>query len=189
MSRQEVTVRGLLAMLADYPRRVSATRLRATSSLPDVDVVLYDTLCLHRREATELDQMLATPGVTVLVYSRDMRPDLRARALAKGCTAWVSMSASADDLVHAVELAAAGECPAEQASSLDRDTVLTAREIEILSLITHGLSNREITERLELSANTLKTHIRQIYRKIGARSRAQAVAWALQDGYMASENA
>lgn len=177
-------------MLADYPKRVSATPLWARSaSWSDLDVVLYDTLCLHRRDAEELDQLLATPGVTVLVYSRDMRPDLRARALAKGCSSWVSMSASADDLVEAIELAAAGERPTERASALDRDRLLTARETEILALITQGLSNREITERLDLAANTLKTHIRQIYRKIGARSRAQAVAWALQDGYLPSESA
>ena len=183
-------MRGILAMLADFPSRVSITPLRTRSDRPpEVDVVVYDTLCLHRREAEELDELLRTPGLTVLVYSRDMRPDLRARALAKGCTAWVSMSANAEHLVEAIEQAAAGAQPTERGSRLERDAVLTAREAEILALITQGLSNREITEQLGLAANTLKTHIRQIYRKIGAHSRAQAVAWALQDGYLPAGHA
>lgn len=180
-------MRGLVAMLSDYPGRVAVTPLRRVcDEFPNVDVVVYDTLCLHRREGEELDQLLAAAGLKVLIYSRDMRPDLRARALARGCTAWVSMSASADELVEAIELTAAGEQPVEH-SNLPHAKVLTPRETEILGLITQGLSNREITEQLHLTANTLKTHIRQIYRKIGVSSRAQAVAWALHDGFLPSQ--
>lgn len=186
LSRQEVTSRGLAAMLSDYPGRVVVIPLRrGEGEFPGVDVVLYDTLCLHRRDGEELDQLAACESLKVLVYSRDMRPDLRARALARGCTAWVSMSANADALVEAIEQTAAGRAPAHQLLAHDR--VLSPRETEILGLIAQGLSNHEITERLGLTANTLKTHVRRIYRKIGVTSRAQAVAWALQDGLLPSE--
>lgn len=172
-------------MLSDFPHRVVVRELRhRAGSVPDIDVVLYDTLCLHRREGEELDQLLATPGLEVLVFSRDMRPDLRARALAKGCSAWVSMSATAEELVEAIELTAAGENPAPRTSQPEQVAALTVREMQILSLITQGYSNNEIAACLGVTANTLKTHVRQIYRKIGVDSRAQAVGIALQHGFV-----
>jgi DNA-binding NarL/FixJ family response regulator len=184
VSNQEVVARGLTAMLADYPERVIVTALpSAFAPAPGVDVVLYDTHCLHNGDGTDLDHLLHETGATVVLYSRDMRPDLRARALAKGCTAWVSMSIRTKELVEAIELAADGKPLPTQADRLGEDVGLSPREVEILALITQGLSNQQIAERLFLTINTLKTHIRGAYRKIGATSRAQAVAWALQHGF------
>jgi len=54
----------------------------------------------------------------------------------------------------------------------------TPRELEVLELIATGLSNQEITQQLVISKNTLKTHIKNIYSKLGTRSRIQAVAKA-----------
>ena len=55
--------------------------------------------------------------------------------------------------------------------------VLTAREHDVLSLITAGLPNRDIAARLGLSLNSVKTYIRTAYRKIGAERRTQAMLW------------
>jgi NarL family two-component system response regulator LiaR len=52
---------------------------------------------------------------------------------------------------------------------------LTPRELEILELIAAGLSNREIAERVHVSENTVKTHSRRVFDKLGARRRTQAV--------------
>ncbi|HEX4931863.1 MAG TPA: LuxR C-terminal-related transcriptional regulator [Gemmatimonadaceae bacterium] len=52
---------------------------------------------------------------------------------------------------------------------------LTPRELEILALIAAGLSNREIAERVHVSENTVKTHARRVFDKLGARRRTQAV--------------
>jgi DNA-binding NarL/FixJ family response regulator len=57
---------------------------------------------------------------------------------------------------------------------------LTARELEILGLISHGLFNREIAAHLVVSEETVKTHIHRLLAKMGARSRAHAVAIALR---------
>ena len=61
---------------------------------------------------------------------------------------------------------------------------LTGRELEILGLITDGLFNREISERLWLSEETVKTYVRHVLAKLGARSRAHAVAIALRSGLL-----
>ena len=57
---------------------------------------------------------------------------------------------------------------------------LTAREAEILHLIAEGLSNKQIATRLYLSVETVKSHAAAIHRKLGASSRAHAVAIALR---------
>ncbi len=60
---------------------------------------------------------------------------------------------------------------------------LTARQAEVLALIAQGLSNDEVAERAYITINSLKSHVRAIYRKIGAESRSQAVIWALEHGF------
>ena len=184
VSRQEVVARGLTAMLADFPHRITVIALPGVfSKAAGVDVVLYDTHGLHKSDGAELDHLLTNTGAKVLIYSRDMRPDLRARALAKGAHAWVSMSIRAEQLVEAIELTAAGRPLPQQEEWLGQDAGLSPREVETLALITQGLSNQEIADRLFMTINTLKSHIRQAYRKIGASSRAQAVAWCMQHGF------
>jgi len=59
---------------------------------------------------------------------------------------------------------------------------LTAREIEVLSLMADGLLNREIGEHLSLAQETVKTHVHRVLTKLHARSRAHAVAMAIRRG-------
>lgn len=180
----EVVGRGLAAMLADYPKRVVPTTLPSVrSNAPGVDAILYDSLCLHRSDGHDLDHLVRDTKACVIAYTHDMRPDLRARALAKGCIAWVPMRAHAEDMVGTVEDAVAGEPVDEPADPLGHDAGLTPREVDTIALVTRGLSNQEIAEQLSLSVNTLKSHIRQAYHKIGVENRPQAVSWAIQNGF------
>ena len=66
-----------------------------------------------------------------------------------------------------------------------REEGLTAREAEVLSLITMGLSNQEIAERTLLSLNSIKSYIRSAYRKIDVDSRSRAVLWGVEHGMRA----
>lgn len=189
VSRQEVVVRGLTAMLADYPDRVVVTALPSVwVKAAGVDVVLYDVIGLEHALGAELDHLLTETEVKVLLYSRDIRPDLRARALEHGSVSCVSMDADSRELLEAIELCAAGQPLPDQDHQPGREEGLSAREVEVLGLITQGHSNLEILDRLCLTSNTLKSHIRMIYRKIGVTSRAQAVAWAMQHGFSPARN-
>ncbi len=60
--------------------------------------------------------------------------------------------------------------------------MLTPREIDIIGLIVAGMSNREISDELVLSVNSVKTYIRTAYRKMGVARRTQAMRWALDHG-------
>ena len=58
----------------------------------------------------------------------------------------------------------------------------TSRELEVLQLISDGLVNREIGQRLFLSEETVKSHLRGLYRKLEVTDRSAAVAYALREG-------
>ena len=177
LSPQEVLVHGLTAMLAQHPGRSVVTEV------DQAEVVLYDTLGVHVGSGSDLSRLTRSGGPVVVVVSRDLRPALRARALAMGARSWVSMSIRSDELVEAVEAAAAGRELPGRVDRLGAEVSLTPREVEVLSLITQGCSNLEVADRLYLSINSVKTYIRSAYAKIGATSRSRAVAWCLQHGF------
>ena len=66
-----------------------------------------------------------------------------------------------------------------------REEGLTARESEVLSLITQGYSNNDIVETTMLSINSIKSYIRSAYRKIDVDSRSRAVLWGVEHGMRA----
>jgi DNA-binding CsgD family transcriptional regulator/ArsR family metal-binding transcriptional regulator len=63
-------------------------------------------------------------------------------------------------------------------------TPLTKREIEVLCLIAHGLTNKEISADLQISTHTVKSHIIHIFNKIGVNDRAQTSAWGAKHGVL-----
>ncbi len=78
-------------------------------------------------------------------------------------------------------MSSSGDTPPVDPESPDTDTLIEAlsqREFEVLRLVADGLSNREIAERLVVSMGTIKTHVRNIYGKLGVNSRTRAVARA-----------
>jgi DNA-binding NarL/FixJ family response regulator len=64
---------------------------------------------------------------------------------------------------------------------------LSRRELEVLELISEGFSNKHIANKLWLSVETVKSHVSALLKKLGANSRAHAVAIALRDGLLAKE--
>ena len=67
----------------------------------------------------------------------------------------------------------------------DREGILTAREREILQLLADGLSNADVAQRLFISQETVKSHVRHILAKLEADTRTQAVAIALRESIIA----
>jgi DNA-binding NarL/FixJ family response regulator len=64
----------------------------------------------------------------------------------------------------------------------DTAAILTGRQLEIVRLVTHGLTNQEIAIRLEISHNTVKNHLTEVLRRVRLRSRYEVAIWALQAG-------
>ena len=133
------------------------------------------------------------PGA-VVVYTWNVDPALVEVALSKGCRGYLDKSLGGQDLVSALERVAAGEIvvspttiaplpdPRVNGDWPGRGDGLSAREAEIVTLITQGLTNADIAARTFLSINSVKTYIRSAYRKMGVARRSQAVRWGLEHG-------
>jgi two-component system, NarL family, response regulator LiaR len=196
----EIVVAGVAAMLAMHQDRVVVVEL--DSGLPvvsDVDVILYDTFGQVQGDAVDLEDLLTGNAVPVAIFSWNLQPDLVRRAIEHGAAGYVSKGLSAGEIVNAIEAIHRGEtvAPPPSAETIDRqlagewpgrDVGLTAREAEVLALITQGLSNQEIAEQTYLSINSVKTYIRTAYRKIGVTNRAQAVAWGFRNGFGSTDD-
>ena len=105
----------------------------------------------------------------------------------RGGLALLPASASADQLVAAIEATAAGLAVlhpdhAGSFSVRPSDDPLTPREREVLQLLAAGLGNKEIAGRLAISDHTAKFHVSQILAKLNAVSRAEAVSIAMRRG-------
>jgi DNA-binding NarL/FixJ family response regulator len=190
----ELIRQGLTALLEPFASRV---RLLDTSTPPaagSADVVLYDCFPeVGRGKASgHLPELM---GAATVAYSWETRPESVAWALHHGFAGYLSKALPGEELASAVEAVHAGEVVVHPVarhpiagSPIDRATSvqhagLTPREAEVLSLVCRGLSNRQISEAMFLSPNSLKSYIRAAYRKIEVRTRSQAVLWGIQNGF------
>jgi DNA-binding NarL/FixJ family response regulator len=187
----DIVVAGLEHLLAPHASRVEVV---AESVGPDeglaaiVDVALLDTYGLS--SFTRLDALVAHPGVHhVAVFTFGFDEQVGADVLARGARGYLSKATTAERLVEDLLRIAAGEVvvrpPEAERVALAHwpggSHRLTERESHILAMLATGLRNADIARALFLSVDTVKTHLRSVYRKLGVTNRAQAVAVALSD--------
>lgn len=136
----------------------------------------------HRRMAAAqcapAARILAAADVyRALVEDRPHRPAFTPAAAATELTRMVKAGALCPDASAAV-LAAAGHAPAK----VGRASGLTDREIEVLRLVTRGMTNKEIASRLDISTKTAGHHVQHIFEKLGVTTRAAAATCAMERG-------
>ena len=189
---QEVVTLGLRTILetADGPFAITTTG--PTGDEPDV--VLYDVIHMRDGDDSGLDYWLTETASTVIAIDRTLRPELGARAKEKGVEWAIDLGITADELVAVIRDAIAGNLednPAAQewdaGGHPGSEDGLSSQESAVLALVTVGLSNQEIANTLSLSINSVKTYIRNTYRKMGVATRPQAVLWAVQHGFPTRE--
>ncbi len=157
------------------------------------DVVLMDLLM------PRLDGIGATkaikerhPGIEVVVLTSFSEAERVHVALEAGAAGYLLKDAEADEVGAAVRAAKHGQVHLDPAVArkLTRSlvapqrtaTALTPREREILILVAHGKSNRDIADTLVISERTARTHVSNVLAKLGLASRTQAALWAVREG-------
>ena len=124
----------------------------------------------------------ASPATRVLFISGAGRMS-PAAARSAGASGFVSKDLEAREVVAAVRMVGMGMTMFPPKAS-QPEPLLTSREREVLEAIAGGATNREIAQRLYLSPHTVKEHTSALYRKLGARNRAEAVQRAQRIGLL-----
>jgi len=178
-----------IAVVAEAGGRGEALRL-LDRVRPDVILLDLKLSADHDAEGLELcSEILARrPDSRVVILSTFLDENLLNQALRRGAKAYVLKEVDVVELVRIIRAVSRGESgfdgrSAEMVRALvahDADDVgsdLTAREREVIALLAHGLTNREIGTRMFVSESTAKFHVHNVMRKLGVRRRAE-VAYA-----------
>jgi DNA-binding NarL/FixJ family response regulator len=168
------------------------------------DIVLMD-LKLPKMDGIEATGIIKKefPTTEVIVLSVYEDDEYVFQAIQAGATGYILKDITPENLVRAIRAVHAGQTmihpgiarkvlerlsymARERAAGLTRlhSDGLTDREVQILVEMAKGASNKEVASKLFVSESTVKSHLRTIYRKVGVRDRAQAVAYAIRKGFI-----
>jgi DNA-binding NarL/FixJ family response regulator len=158
------------------------------------DVVLLDVVMpgLDAPQATRALKA-AYPDLKVLVLSAHKREAYVLGLLEAGAAGYMLKDDAPATLVAAIRAVARGEMwlsPQVTELALGRretGPALTPRQREVLRLLARGYSNDRIAQELGLRERTVKNHVSRLYRKLGVRSRTEAVLYAVRQGWVEVE--
>ena len=162
------------------------------------DVILMD---IFMPRCSGLEAMVAIkeklPSTRVLMLTISEREEDLFQAVRFGARGYLLKSASIDDIITAIRQVAEGQAilsPYIAGKLLDEfrkerlpDVPLSPREMEVLTLLGKGLTNRQIAEQLVVTPGTVKTYLQRILEKLHLENRAEAMAYALKQGLIDRE--
>lgn len=169
----------LVAVTADGERF-----LEAVERMPfDVGVVGWEMPYLDGRGVLQALRGRAD-APRIIVYTGSPNPDVPRQAMTLGAAGFCSKREPPEQLLDTIQAVAAGRMvfPFIDVSSLASDPLagLTPRERELLAALAGGLTNQQMAGQLDISLNTVKFHLKNLYDKLGVGNRAQAVAFYLK---------
>jgi DNA-binding NarL/FixJ family response regulator len=135
---------------------------------------------------------LHAPNARICVFTQHLKPEVLQRCLAAGADGFLLKDMLPEEFMRAVKTVAegasyvdprvAGRILRRRSESHSASEELSLRELDIVRLITDGLSNKEISARLFLSEKTIKNHTSRIFAKFGVAARTQVAVYALKAG-------
>ena len=152
------------------------------------DLVVLD-IRMPGSDGFELAQRLLKkhPGLKLMFLSMHTEPRYVKRAIAAGALAYVSKRAPMQELMFAIRAVLGGNkyigsLVEQEDSAADSQANLTLRQLEVLRLISHGCSAKEIASRLDISVRTAEVHRAAIMSRLNLRSTAMMTRYALERG-------
>jgi two-component system, NarL family, response regulator LiaR len=166
----------------------------AVSLLPNVVIMDIGMPVMNGLEATQLIKAKC-PNIAILVFTVHTDKEYILQVLEAGAAGYLTKDMYGGDVIHAIRAIAAGETvltPSILQEILkynNREPVktetginLTAKEITLLKLVAKGLNNKNIAVELNISENTVKSYLVQLFTKINVGSRTEAVVCGLKEG-------
>jgi DNA-binding NarL/FixJ family response regulator len=154
------------------------------------DITLMD---LRLPDMNGIDAIIAireeSPGARIIVLTTYLGDVQALRALKAGAQGYLLKATLRLDLLDTIRSVYAGKSrlPLEVATELAAhamDDTLTPRELDVLRAVSTGCSNKMVADRLEISEDTVKGHVRNILSKLSANDRTHAVTIALRRGFL-----
>jgi len=186
---------GGLEVIAEVPNDDEALRL-ARELLPDVVIMQVQMPFERALQTLKAMRSFADPPKVVIVTMFENPRYLRGLTRA-GASAYVVKTSSSEHLVAAVRAAVFDPASENVVVGMPRsmlegtekgvDSILSARELEIVLLAARGLTNYQIASSLHLAETTVKRHLSNIYPKMGVSSRGEAARQALQRDWITIE--
>ena len=196
--RNELSEVGDFEVLAEASDGLEAVKL-ATKLKPDVVVMDIGLPELNGIEATRRIKTVRPKTIVLVLTVYDDTEHLLG-ILESGADGYLTKTVMVEDIIQAIHSVAAGQtvlsphifqkvlkCALRHSYkvvSIDSQTRLTTRELEILQLIGRGLGNKQIACELDLSIRTIKSHLIDIFSKLKVSSRTAAVITALRCGFI-----
>jgi two-component system, NarL family, nitrate/nitrite response regulator NarL len=162
--------------------------LQALERDPEISLVLLD---IHLRGDDGFNAMKLIgerfPTTACIMISGDESEGVAARAVAAGASGFIPKSFTADEMIAAIRKVLAGEVfvPATAKLTMAPDaTNLTLRQLEVISMLGRGFSNKEIARALDVAERTVKAHVSAVFEALNVRNRTQAVLVAQRRGFL-----
>jgi DNA-binding NarL/FixJ family response regulator len=187
----EIVLEGLRALVKPSEREIRVVEIDIKKGpRRRVDVTLVDTYGEFGSLGDRVRDLLANPRTgAIVVFSFSDHTQAVRHAMGAGAQGFISKAVPTQEIVDGVVAAARGErvvlTRSSQRAAIDealrwpgREIGLTERESELLSLLSTGMTNRELGVRLYISENTVKTQLRHLYAKLNVRNRVQAASLA-----------
>lgn len=121
------------------------------------------------------------PSIPIAVYSASPAIDMEEDCIEAGADIYIEKSASANDLTAALRGLLVADADADELADTNK---LSKRQKQLIGMLDTGMSNRDIATDLEISEHTVKVHLWRLFRRLGVKSRTQAVHYARMHGLL-----
>jgi len=162
-------------------RLPAAVRQHGTPDLFCLDLKLPDTTGVSGVVSVKTGY----PGVPVAVYSASPAADMEEACVEAGADIYIEKSAGSSELTAALRGLLSADDEREEAT-LATPGKLSKRQTQLIAMLDKGMSNREIATQLEISEHTVKVHLWRLFRRLGVKSRTQALHHARSHGLLST---
>lgn len=155
----------------------------------DVGLVLLD---IHLRGEDGFNALKVIgekfPTTACIMISGDEQEGVAPRVIAAGASGFIPKSFTADEMIAAIRQVLNGDVfvptPSQQPTPASDGTALTLRQLEVISMLGRGFSNKEIARALDVAERTVKAHVSAVFEALNVRNRTQAVLVAQRRGFL-----
>jgi two-component system nitrate/nitrite response regulator NarL len=162
--------------------------LQALEQDGDIGLVLLD-IHLKGDDGFNALKVIGTrfPTTACILISGDEQNGVASRAVAAGASGFIPKSFTADEMIAAINRVLAGEVFVPESSNpaaTPEQAGLTLRQLEVISMLGRGFSNKEIARALDVAERTVKAHVSAVFEALNVRNRTQAVLVAQRRGFL-----